>query len=39
MGIKLLQTLVQEPLNEIETVSPEEALKLSNNNNFNLIDL
>ena len=39
MGIKLLQTLVQEALNEIETVLLEEALKLSNNNKFNLIDL
>ena len=39
MAIKSSQTLVQEALNEIKTISPEEALKLSNNNKCNLIDL
>ena len=39
MAIKSSQTLVQEPLNEIKTISQEEALKLSNNNKCNLIDI
>ncbi len=39
MAIKSSQTLVQEALNEIKTISPEEALKLSNNNKCNLIDI
>ncbi len=39
MAIKSSQTLVQEALNEIKTISPEEALKLSNNNECNLIDI
>ena len=39
MCIKSSQTLVQEALNEIETILPEEALKLLNNNKCNLIDL
>ena len=39
MVIKSSQTLVQEMLNEIKTISPDEALKLSNNNKCNLIDL
>ena len=39
MPIKSSQTLVQEALNEIKTISPEEALKLSNNNKCNLIDI
>jgi hypothetical protein len=39
MAIKSSQTLVQEALNKIKTISPEEALKLSNNNKCNLIDI
>ena len=39
MAIKSSQTLVQEALNEIEAISPDEALKLSKNNKCNLIDL
>ena len=39
MAIKSSQTLVQEALNEIKTISPKEALKLSNNNKCNLIDI
>ena len=39
MAIKSSQTLVQEALKEIKTISPEEALKLSNNNKCNLIDI
>ena len=39
MAIKSSQALVQEALNEIKTISPEEALKLSNNNKCNLIDI
>ena len=39
MAIKSSQTLVQEALNEIKTISPEDALKLLNNNKCNLIDI
>ena len=39
MAIKSSQTLVQEVLNEIETISPDDALKLSKNNKRNFIDL
>ncbi len=39
MAIKSSQTLVQEALNEIETISPDEVLKLSKNNKCNFIDL
>ena len=39
MAIKSSQTLVQEALNEIKTISPKEALKLLNNNKCNLIDI
>ena len=39
MAIKSSQTLVQEALNEIKTISPEEALKLSNNYKCNLNDI
>ena len=39
MAIKSSQTLVQEALNKIKTISPQEALKLSNNNKCNLIDI
>ena len=33
MPIKSSQTLISEALKEIKTISPEEALKLSNENN------
>ena len=39
MAIKSSQTLVQEALNEIETILPDETLKLSKNNKCNFIDL
>jgi len=39
MGIKSSQTLVSEALKEIKTISPEEALKLSNEDKCNLIDI
>ena len=39
MAIKSSQTLVQETLNEIETISSDDALKLSKNNKCNFIDL
>ena len=39
MTIKSSQTLVSEALKEIKTISPEEALELSNDNKCNLIDL
>ena len=39
MTIKSSQTLVSEALKEIKTISPEEALELSNENKCNLIDL
>ena len=39
MAIKSSQTLVQEALKKIKTISPEEALKLSNNNKCHLIDI
>ena len=39
MKIKSSQTLVSEALKEIKTISPEEALELSNENKCNLIDL
>ena len=39
MVIKSSQTLVSEALKEIKTISPEEALELSNENKCNLIDL
>lgn len=39
MIIKSSQTLVSEALKEIKTISPEEALELSNENKCNLIDL
>ena len=39
MTIKSSQTLVYEALKEIKTISPEEALELSNENKCNLIDL
>ena len=39
MSIKSSQTLVSEALETIKTINPEEALKLSNNNECNLIDI
>tara|TARA_B100001113_G_C21081880_1_gene610314 strand:- start:1196 stop:1585 length:390 start_codon:yes stop_codon:yes gene_type:complete len=39
MNIKSSQTLVSEALSEIKTLSPEEALKLSNDEECNLIDI
>ena len=39
MTIKSSQTLVSEALKEIKTISPEEALEISNQNKCNLIDL
>ena len=39
MPIKSSQTLISEALKEIKTISPTEALKLSNENNCNLIDI
>ena len=39
MTIKSSQTLVSEALKEVETISPDEALELSQNNKCNLIDI
>ena len=39
MPIKSSQTLISEALKEIKTIGPEEALKLSNENKCNLIDI
>ena len=39
MNIKSLQTLVSEAMQEIKTISVEEALKMSEDNNCNLIDI
>ena len=39
MTIKSSQTLVSEALKQIKTISPEEALLLSNTNQCNLIDI
>ena len=39
MSIKSSQTLVKEALEQIKTISPDEALKKSNNNECNLIDI
>jgi len=39
MKIKSAQTLVSEALQEIKTLSPNEALELSNNDKCNLIDI
>ena len=39
MSIKSSKTLVDEALIIIKTISPEEALKLSNDNKCNLIDI
>ncbi len=39
MAIKSSQTLVAEALKSVKTISPEEALKLVNENKCNLIDI
>ena len=39
MDIKSSHTLVAEALSEIKTITPEQALKLSNENKCNLIDI
>ena len=39
MNIKSSQSLVSEALNTIKTISPDEALKLLNDNQCNLIDI
>ena len=39
MTIKSPQTLVAEALNEVKTITPEEAMKLANENKCNLIDI
>ena len=39
MSIKSPQTLVSEALKTVKTISPEEALKLANENKCNLIDI
>ena len=39
MSIKSSQTLVLEALNEVKTITPKEARKLSDENKCNLIDI
>ena len=39
MTIKSPQTLVAEALNEVKTITPEEAMKLHSENKCNLIDI
>jgi len=39
MNIKSSHSLVAEALSEIKTITPEQALKLSNKNKCNLIDI
>ena len=39
MSIKSPQTLVAEALKMVKTISPEEALKLTNEKKCNLIDI
>ena len=39
MTIKSPQTLVAEALNEVKTITPEEAIKLDSENKCNLIDI
>mgnify|MGYP001484736960 FL=1 len=39
MAIKSPQTLVAEALNEVKTITPEEAMKLNSENKCNLIDI
>ena len=39
MTLKSSQTLISEALKEVKTISPEEALKLHNENKCSLIDI
>ena len=39
MAIKSPQTLVVEALNEVKTITPDEAMKLNSENKCNLIDI
>ena len=39
MKIKSSQTLVQDALTQVKTISPSEALELSNKNECNIIDI
>ena len=39
MSLKSPQTLVSEALNEVKTITPEEAMKLNSENKCNLIDI
>ena len=39
MSIKSPQTLVSEALNEVKTITPEDAMKLDSENKCNLIDI
>ena len=39
MAIKSLQTLVSEAMQEIKTINADEALKMVEENNCNLIDI
>ena len=39
MTIKSPQTLVAEALNEVKTITPEQAMKLDSENKCNLIDI
>ena len=39
MSIKSPQSLVSEALNEVKTITPEEAMKLNSENKCNLIDI
>ena len=39
MSIKSPQTLVSEALNEVKTITPDEAMKLNSENKCNLIDI
>ena len=39
MSIKSPQTLISEALNEVKTITPDEAMKLNSENKCNLIDI
>jgi len=39
MAIKSPQTLIAEALNEVKTITPDEAMKLNSENKCNLIDI
>ena len=39
MNVKSIQTLVSEALQEIKTINADEALKMIEDNNCNLIDI